>query len=144
MLTMWWYYYLYHYCYGLFAIIMASRDHSKLDNPSSEMLILNYKLKNYDNGFPYSWILNLWWESFAQAVWRGVPTKLNTCPHSREIREYFYKDVCQATKNALKDGKHKLRVQLLLSSHFARTTWSSSWSSTCWFVYEIFDKVDGS
>ncbi|XP_024362202.1 probable adenylate kinase 5, chloroplastic isoform X2 [Physcomitrium patens] len=46
--------------------------------------------------------------------WRGVPTKLNTCPHSREIRQYFYKDACQAAKNAIDDGKHKLKVLLTI------------------------------
>lgn len=46
--------------------------------------------------------------------WRGIPTKLNSIPHSREIREYFYEDVCKATKNAVEDGIHKLKVQITI------------------------------
>lgn len=46
--------------------------------------------------------------------WRGIPTRLNSIPHSREIREYFYADVCKATKNAVEDGIHKLKVQLTI------------------------------
>lgn len=42
--------------------------------------------------------------------WRGIPTKLNSTPHSREIRDYFYRDVCEATKNAVEEGLHKLKV----------------------------------
>lgn len=43
---------------------------------------------------------------------RGIPTRLNSIPHSREIRQYFYADVCAATKRAVEDGLHKLKVQL--------------------------------
>ncbi|KAH7421061.1 hypothetical protein KP509_13G038800 [Ceratopteris richardii] len=46
--------------------------------------------------------------------WRGIPTRLNSIPHSREIREYFYDDVCRATKNAVEDGIHKLKVQITI------------------------------
>ncbi|MCO5584532.1 hypothetical protein L7F22_038460 [Adiantum nelumboides] len=46
--------------------------------------------------------------------WRGIPTRLNSIPHSREIREYFYEDVCKATKNAVEDGIHKLKVQITI------------------------------
>ncbi|KAL1563470.1 adenylate kinase [Salvia divinorum] len=44
--------------------------------------------------------------------WRGIPTKLNNIPHSREIREYFYEDVLQATKRAIEDGKTRLKVEI--------------------------------
>ncbi|KAG0599230.1 hypothetical protein M758_12G137500 [Ceratodon purpureus] len=30
------------------------------------------------------------------------------------MRQYFYKDVCQAAKNAVSDGQHKLRIQLTI------------------------------
>ncbi|KAG0599238.1 hypothetical protein M758_12G137500 [Ceratodon purpureus] len=53
-------------------------------------------------------------ETSTKVTWRGVPTKLNTTPHSREMRQYFYKDVCQAAKNAVSDGQHKLRIQLTI------------------------------
>ncbi|CAM6129907.1 unnamed protein product [Calypogeia fissa] len=46
--------------------------------------------------------------------WTGVPTKLNTTPHSREIRQYFYADVCKAVQRAVEDGIHKLKVQLTI------------------------------
>ncbi|KNA17757.1 hypothetical protein SOVF_077130 [Spinacia oleracea] len=36
-----------------------------------------------------------------QDNWRGVPTRLNNIPHSKEIREYFYEDVLQATLRAV-------------------------------------------
>ncbi|KAK6151652.1 hypothetical protein DH2020_014287 [Rehmannia glutinosa] len=42
--------------------------------------------------------------------WRGIPTRLNNIPHSREIRKYFYEDVLQATQRAIKDGKTRLKV----------------------------------
>ncbi|XP_021745454.1 adenylate kinase 5, chloroplastic-like isoform X2 [Chenopodium quinoa] len=44
--------------------------------------------------------------------WRGIPTRLNNIPHSREIREYFYEDVLQATLRAVKDGKRRLKVEI--------------------------------
>ncbi|KMT03590.1 hypothetical protein BVRB_8g192630 isoform B [Beta vulgaris subsp. vulgaris] len=44
--------------------------------------------------------------------WRGIPTKLNNIPHSREIREYFYDDVLQATLRAVNDGKTRLKVEI--------------------------------
>ncbi|GAA0158022.1 nucleotide kinase [Lithospermum erythrorhizon] len=44
-----------------------------------------------------------------QKNWRGIPTRLNNIPHSREIREYFYNDVLQATKKAIIDGKTRLK-----------------------------------
>jgi adenylate kinase len=47
---------------------------------------------------------------YFQDNWRGIPTRLNNIPHSREIREYFYADVCKATKRAIEDGIHKLKV----------------------------------
>lgn len=49
--------------------------------------------------------------SFLQDNWRGIPTKLNNIPHSREIREYFYKDVLEATQRAINDGRTRLKVE---------------------------------
>ncbi|KAH9608074.1 hypothetical protein KSS87_016515 [Heliosperma pusillum] len=43
---------------------------------------------------------------------RGIPTKLNNIPHSREIRKYFYDDVLQATQRAVEDGKTRLKVEI--------------------------------
>jgi len=45
-----------------------------------------------------------------QDKWRGIPTRLNNIPHSREIREYFYNDVLEATQRAVDDGKKRLKV----------------------------------
>ncbi|KAL6965555.1 adenylate kinase [Sarracenia purpurea var. burkii] len=47
-----------------------------------------------------------------QENWRGIPTKLNNIPHSKEIREYFYNDVLQATQRAINDGKTRLKVEI--------------------------------
>lgn len=47
---------------------------------------------------------------FLQDSWRGIPTRLNNIPHSREIRKYFYDDVLEATKRAVKDGRTRLKV----------------------------------
>ncbi|CAO2817555.1 unnamed protein product [Amaranthus hypochondriacus] len=47
-----------------------------------------------------------------QVKWRGIPTRLNNIPHSREIREYFYDDVLQATQRAINDGKTRLKVEI--------------------------------
>nr|GMC58503.1 adenylate kinase 5, chloroplastic isoform X2 [Ipomoea batatas] len=44
--------------------------------------------------------------------WRGIPTRLNNIPHSREIREYFYDDVLQAIQRAVNNGKTRLKVQI--------------------------------
>ncbi|XP_066379650.1 probable adenylate kinase 5, chloroplastic isoform X1 [Miscanthus floridulus] len=44
--------------------------------------------------------------------WRGIPTRLNNIPHSREIREYFYNDVLQATKLAIEDKKTRLQIDI--------------------------------
>ncbi|ERN10377.1 hypothetical protein AMTR_s00026p00112660 [Amborella trichopoda] len=43
--------------------------------------------------------------------WRGIPTRLNNIPHSREIREYFYEDVLQAIQRALENGRIRLKVE---------------------------------
>lgn len=51
-------------------------------------------------------------ESLSQDKWRGIPTRLNNIPHSREIRKYFYDDVLQATEKAVKDGKSRLKVDI--------------------------------
>ncbi|KAJ3693400.1 hypothetical protein LUZ60_008880 [Juncus effusus] len=44
--------------------------------------------------------------------WRGIPTKLNNIPHSREIREYFYEDIRNATNRAVYDRKTRLKVEI--------------------------------
>ncbi|XP_019198021.1 PREDICTED: adenylate kinase 5, chloroplastic isoform X1 [Ipomoea nil] len=44
--------------------------------------------------------------------WRGIPTRLNNIPHSREIREYFYDDVLQAIQRAVNNGKTRLKVEI--------------------------------
>ncbi|GAB4832731.1 hypothetical protein Ancab_006748 [Ancistrocladus abbreviatus] len=44
--------------------------------------------------------------------WRGIPTRLNNIPHSREIREYFYDDVLQATQRAINDAKIRVKVEI--------------------------------
>lgn len=48
----------------------------------------------------------------SQDKWRGIPTRLNNIPHSREIREYFYNDVLQATERAVNDRKIRLKVEI--------------------------------
>lgn len=50
--------------------------------------------------------------------WRGIPTRLNNIPHSREIREYFYSDVVKATKCAIEDKKTRLQVFTYLFHFF--------------------------
>ncbi|KAI4344239.1 hypothetical protein L6164_011487 [Bauhinia variegata] len=50
--------------------------------------------------------------SLSQDKWRGIPTRLNNIPHSREIRKYFYDDVVQATQRAINDGKTRLKVDI--------------------------------
>ncbi|KAL9377041.1 hypothetical protein Peur_031161 [Populus x canadensis] len=50
--------------------------------------------------------------SVSQDKWRGIPTRLNNIPHSREIRNYFYDDVLQATQRAVNDGRTRLRVDI--------------------------------
>ncbi|KAM3714257.1 hypothetical protein ACJW31_01G318500 [Castanea mollissima] len=49
--------------------------------------------------------------STSEDNWRGIPTRLNNIPHSREIREYFYKDVLEATQRAINDGRTRLKVE---------------------------------
>uniref|UniRef100_A0A2N9FWP4 adenylate kinase n=1 Tax=Fagus sylvatica TaxID=28930 RepID=A0A2N9FWP4_FAGSY len=44
--------------------------------------------------------------------WRGIPTRLNNIPHSREIRKYFYNDVLDATQRAVNDGRTRLKVEI--------------------------------
>ncbi|KAG9456233.1 hypothetical protein H6P81_000741 [Aristolochia fimbriata] len=51
-------------------------------------------------------------ESSSQDKWRGIPTRLNNIPHSREIREYFYYDVLQATQRAVTAKKSRLKVEI--------------------------------
>ncbi|KAI8565673.1 hypothetical protein RHMOL_Rhmol03G0278800 [Rhododendron molle] len=50
--------------------------------------------------------------SSSQEIWRGIPTRLNNIPHSRDIRKYFYDDVLQGTKRAIDDGKTRLKVEI--------------------------------
>ncbi|XP_004488951.1 adenylate kinase 5, chloroplastic [Cicer arietinum] len=50
--------------------------------------------------------------SLIQDKWRGIPTRLNNIPHSREIRKYFYDDVLLATQRAINDGKTRLKVDI--------------------------------
>ncbi|KAK9102117.1 hypothetical protein Sjap_019371 [Stephania japonica] len=50
--------------------------------------------------------------SSRQDNWRGIPTRLNNIPHSREIRNYFYDDVLQATERAITDGRTRLKVEI--------------------------------
>ncbi|KAJ6435732.1 hypothetical protein OIU84_000865 [Salix udensis] len=45
----------------------------------------------------------------SQDKWRGIPTRLNNIPHSREIRNYFYDDVLQATQRSVNDGRDKTK-----------------------------------
>uniref|UniRef100_A0A7N0T106 adenylate kinase n=1 Tax=Kalanchoe fedtschenkoi TaxID=63787 RepID=A0A7N0T106_KALFE len=47
-----------------------------------------------------------------QDSWRGIPTRLNNIPHSREIREYFYNDVLQSTQRAINDGMTRLKIEI--------------------------------
>lgn len=49
--------------------------------------------------------------NFFQDKWRGIPTRLNNIPHSKEIREYFYNDVLQATLRAIEDKRFRLKVR---------------------------------
>ncbi|KAF8031370.1 hypothetical protein BT93_D0535 [Corymbia citriodora subsp. variegata] len=52
------------------------------------------------------------WATKKEGKWRGIPTRLNNIPHSREIRTYFYDDVLQATQRAIYDGKTRLKVEI--------------------------------
>ncbi|XP_042514979.1 adenylate kinase 5, chloroplastic isoform X2 [Macadamia integrifolia] len=47
-----------------------------------------------------------------QDSWKGIPTRLNNIPHSREIRKYFYDDVLAATQRAINDGRVRLKVEI--------------------------------
>ncbi|KAL0906256.1 hypothetical protein M5K25_024734 [Dendrobium thyrsiflorum] len=48
----------------------------------------------------------------SQEKWRGMPTRLNNIPHSKEIREYFYYDVLQATQKAVEGKRTRLKVEI--------------------------------
>lgn len=50
--------------------------------------------------------------STGQDSWRGIPTRLNNIPHSRELRHYFYNDVLCATKRSVEDGNTRLKVEI--------------------------------
>ncbi|XP_021319891.1 probable adenylate kinase 5, chloroplastic isoform X3 [Sorghum bicolor] len=51
-------------------------------------------------------------DTVSKNEWRGIPTRLNNIPHSREIREYFYNDVVKATKLAIEDKKTRLQIDI--------------------------------
>ncbi|XP_043719839.1 adenylate kinase 5, chloroplastic [Telopea speciosissima] len=55
---------------------------------------------------------NLVSSSKCQDNWKGIPTRLNNIPHSREIRKYFYDDVLAATQRAINDGRVRLKVEI--------------------------------
>ncbi|KAG0499090.1 hypothetical protein HPP92_003781 [Vanilla planifolia] len=44
--------------------------------------------------------------------WRGIPTRLNNIPHSKEIRQYFYDDVLQSTRKAVEEKRTRLKVEI--------------------------------
>ncbi|WOK99967.1 putative adenylate kinase 5, chloroplastic [Canna indica] len=44
--------------------------------------------------------------------WRGIPTRLNNIPHSKEIRKYFYDDVLQGAQSAIVDKRSRLKVEI--------------------------------
>ncbi|KAI0492309.1 hypothetical protein KFK09_026580 [Dendrobium nobile] len=48
----------------------------------------------------------------SQEKWRGIPTRLNNIPHSKEIREYFYYDVLQSTQKAVEGKRTRLKVEI--------------------------------
>ncbi|XP_050237062.1 adenylate kinase 5, chloroplastic [Mercurialis annua] len=52
--------------------------------------------------------------SISQDKWRGIPTRLNNIPHSREIRNYFYDDVLEAAQRAVNDGRTRLKVEIAI------------------------------
>lgn len=60
----------------------------------------------------YNFIQFCCYRNILQENWRGIPTNLNNIPHSREIREYFYDDVLQATQRAINDGKIRVKVEI--------------------------------
>ncbi|MQM05920.1 hypothetical protein Taro_038737 [Colocasia esculenta] len=57
-------------------------------------------------------IVSTYLDVLKKEKWRGIPTRLNNIPHSREIREYFYKDVVQATQRAVEDKRIRLKVEI--------------------------------
>lgn len=73
--------------------------------------VLKVKEKVSELGRPVL-IKNIKVSSTSQDSWRGIPTRLNNIPHSREIRNYFYDDVLCATKRAVEDGKTRLKVEI--------------------------------
>eukprot|EP00270_Netrium_digitus_P018851 TRINITY_DN7257_c0_g1_i2.p1 TRINITY_DN7257_c0_g1~~TRINITY_DN7257_c0_g1_i2.p1 ORF type:complete len:649 (-),score=216.76 TRINITY_DN7257_c0_g1_i2:222-2132(-) len=50
----------------------------------------------------------------SQLTWVGMPTRLNDIPHSREIRQYFYRDCCEATSRAVDAGIKRMRLLLTI------------------------------
>lgn len=63
---------------------------------------------------PCNYLFVIWQAVSYQDKWRGIPTRLNNIPHSREIRQYFYNDVLQATQNAVQDKRTRLKVRIFL------------------------------
>ncbi|KAK4759795.1 hypothetical protein SAY87_022926 [Trapa incisa] len=51
-------------------------------------------------------------DSSNENSWRGIPTRLNNIPHSREIRKYFYQDVLKATQRSITNGRTRLKVEI--------------------------------
>ncbi|KAM7472965.1 hypothetical protein LguiA_011148 [Lonicera macranthoides] len=79
-----------------------------------EAILSTYEdiLKKIDGNRPKEVIFEEIYSLMSQESWRGIPTRLNNIPHSREIREYFYDDVLQATQRAINDGKTRLKVEI--------------------------------
>ncbi|TVU42380.1 hypothetical protein EJB05_08782, partial [Eragrostis curvula] len=65
------------------------------------------KLTKTNNGKPSGSV-----DTGSKDEWRGIPTRLNNIPHSREIRKYFYDDVVKATKHAVGDKKTRLQIDI--------------------------------
>eukprot|EP00252_Welwitschia_mirabilis_P001390 TRINITY_DN1125_c0_g1_i3.p1 TRINITY_DN1125_c0_g1~~TRINITY_DN1125_c0_g1_i3.p1 ORF type:complete len:374 (-),score=78.60 TRINITY_DN1125_c0_g1_i3:992-2113(-) len=61
--------------------------------------------------------------------WEGIPTRLNNIPHSREIRQYFYEDVCAATIRAVEDGITRLKIDIGIPELNPNTDWN--FNGTC-------------
>ncbi|KMZ56358.1 Adenylate kinase [Zostera marina] len=47
-----------------------------------------------------------------QHKWKGIPTRMNNIPHSREMRKYFYDDILQATQRAVEDKLIRLKIEI--------------------------------
>ncbi|KAK9715376.1 hypothetical protein RND81_06G161100 [Saponaria officinalis] len=76
----------------------------------SQMLDEKEKAADSGNGLTQSSSSDL--APAAQSGFRGISTRLNNIPHSREIRKYFYDDVLRATQKAVVDGRKRLKVEI--------------------------------